>query len=168
MADICGGDSCANMGGMDIATILPDTDERVPRHTSAMVNDRIQGRTLHDVSRFFGADPVFIDERIQELEREWDIERTLQANAASVALVGLALGVAVNRRFLLLPAAVATFLLQHALQGWCPPLPLFRRMGIRTSREIHDEIIALRILRGDFLERVESPEGALAHARNWS
>jgi hypothetical protein len=153
---------------MDIAATLPETDERVPLHTNAIVNKRIQGRTLHDVSRYFGADPVFIDERIAELEREWDIERTLEANAASVSLVGLALGVAVDRRFLLIPAAVGAFLLQHALQGWCPPLPILRRLGLRTSREIHDEIVALRILRGDFLERVESPESALASARNWS
>jgi len=152
---------------MDIAARLPDTEKRVAQNTNAIVNDRIQGRTLHDVSRFVGADPVFIDERIQELNKEWDIERTLEANAASASLIGLVLGVAVDRRFLVLPAAVAVFLLQHALQGWCPPLPLFRRLGIRTAREIQDEIIALRILRGDFLERVETPERALASARNW-
>ena len=63
---------------------------------------------------------------------------------------------------------VAAFLLQHALQGWCPPLPLLRRMGMRTSAEIHEEIIALRILRGDFLERVQYPERALASARSWN
>jgi hypothetical protein len=147
--------------------VLPATDERVPRATRASVNDRIQARTLHDVSRFIGADPVFIDERIHQLHREWDIERTLEANAASASLVGIALGLFLDRRFLLLPAAVATFLLQHALQGWCPPLPLLRRLGLRTSAEIHDEIIALRILRGDFLDRVTYPEVALASARNW-
>jgi hypothetical protein len=152
---------------METAT-LPATEDRVPQNTSSIVNDRIQGKTLHDVSRYFGADPVFIDERIHELEREWDIERTLEANAATVALAGLVLGVAVDRRFLALPAAVSVFLLQHALQGWCPPLPLFRRLGIRTAREIYDEIIALRILRGDFLERVDYPERARASARNWS
>ena len=38
----------------------------------------------------------------------------------------------------------------------------------KSSREIQDEILALRILRGDFLERVETPERALASARNWS
>jgi hypothetical protein len=153
---------------MNDTLALPLTEERVPRHTNPIINQAIQGRTLHDVSRFVGADPVFIDERIRELEREWDIERTLEANAASVSLLGLGLGVFVDRRFLLLPAAVAGFLLQHALQGWCPPLPLLRRLGLRTAREIHDEIIALRILRGDFLERVESPERALASARSWA
>ena len=147
--------------------VLPSTDERVPRVTRASVNNRIQARTLHDVSRFIGADPVFIDERISQLRREWDIERTLEANAASVSLVGLGLAIFVDRRFLMLPGAVAAFLLQHALQGWCPPLPLLRRLGLRTSAEIHDEIIALRILRGDFLDRVTYPEDALASARNW-
>jgi hypothetical protein len=145
----------------------PSTDERVPRATRASVNDRIQARTLHDVSRFIGADPVFIDERIVQLHREWDIERTLEANAATVSLVGLGLGLFVDRRFFLLPAVVAAFLLQHALQGWCPPLPVLRRLGLRTSAEIHDEIIALRILRGDFLDRLTYPEDALASARNW-
>lgn len=153
---------------MDIATIFPATEERVPLHTSSAVNHRIQGRTLHDVSRFVGADPVFIDERIRELEREWDIERMLEANAGSVALLGVVLGFAVDRRFFVLPGLVAGFLLQHALQGWCPPVPLMRKVGIRTAREIQDEIIALRILRGDFLERVETPERALASARAWS
>lgn len=153
---------------MNDATLLPATQDRVPRHTSPKVNVRIQGKTLHDVSRFVGADPFFIDQRIQELQREWDIERALEANAATFALAGLVLGASVDRRFYLLPAAVAAFLLQHALQGWCPPLPLLRRLGIRTAREIQDEIIALRILRGDFLERVETPERALASARAWS
>jgi hypothetical protein len=147
--------------------LLPGTDERVPRNTRASVNNRIHARTLHDISRYVGADPVFIDERIRELEREWDVERALESNAAAVIIAGVGLGF-MNRRFLALPMVAAAFLLQHALQGWCPPLPLLRRLGIRTSAEIHDEIIALRILRGDFLERVNYPERALASARNWS
>ena len=130
--------------------------------------DRIQARTLHDVSRYIGADPVFIDERLRELEREWDVERTLEANAASLALLGLGLGLTVNRKFLLLSIIAATFLLEHAVQGWCPPMSVMRRLGIRTAAEIHEEIIALRILRGDFLERVHYPERALASARIWT
>lgn len=148
--------------------VLPTTDARVPAHTRPTVNQHIHARTLHDVTRFIGADPVFIDERIRELEHEWDIERTLEANAGIVALAGLALGLTVDRRFFAIPAAVAGFLVQHALQGWCPPLPVLRRLGVRTSAEIHQEIIALRILRGDFLERVEYPENALASARMWT
>lgn len=133
-------------------------------HTRERENQRIQARTLHDVTRYFGASEQTLTERIHELEREWDIERVLEANAASVALIGLTLGVAADRRFLILPFAVAGFLLQHALQGWCPPLPILRRLGIRTAAEIHQEILALRILRGDFIEKPVYPESLLATA----
>ena len=51
-----------------------------------------------------------------------------------------------------LPIAVAGFLLQHAVQGWCPPVPVMRRLGFRTEREIDAERTALKALRGDFRE----------------
>lgn len=146
--------------------VLPATDERVPLHTRPRDNRRIHARTLHDVSRYFEATEETISARIKELEREWDIERTLEANAATVSLAGLALGIFVDRRYLLLPVAVAGFLLQHALQGWCPPLPVLRRLGVRTAAEIHQEILALRILRGDFVEKPVYPESLLAIAAN--
>jgi hypothetical protein len=151
------------MTGMN-SQLLPATEERVPAHTRARDNHRIQARTLHDVARYLGASDNTLSERIRELEREWDIERTLEANAASVALIGLTLGVLADRRFLILPFAVAGFLLQHALQGWCPPLPLLRRLGVRTAAEIQQEILALRILRGDFVEKPVYPESLLAAA----
>src|SRR5262245_17175999 len=141
---------------MDIAADLPQTDILPTNAHRSTVNDRIHGRTLHDVSRYVGADPFFIDERIRELEREWDVGRTLEAKAAGMTLLGVLLGLAVDRRFLALPALGAAFLFQHSFQGWAPPVPILRRLGIRTAEEIRDEIIALRILRGDFLERVET------------
>jgi hypothetical protein len=131
-------------------------------------NPRVNARTLHDVTRYVGADPVFVDERIRELEREWTLERALEAKAATLGLAGIALGLAVDRRFLTLTALASALLLQQALQGWSPAQPLLRSLGLRSSEEIREEIIALRILRGDFLERVDYPERALATARNWS
>jgi hypothetical protein len=41
------------------------------------------------------------------------------------------------------PRRRAPFLLQHGLQGWCPPLPVLRRLGVRTQREIDAEKYAL-------------------------
>lgn len=78
------------------------------------------------------------------------MERMLETNAAALALAGTLLGAFVDRRFLVLPVFVTGFLLQHALQGWCPPVPFFRKRGTRTAREIADERIALKALRGDF------------------
>ena len=106
--------------------------------------------TEHEISQRVGQGKVEIDRRIKELDIEWDVERTLEANAASLALLGLGLGAFVDRRFFLIPAIVTSFLLQHAIQGWCPPLPVLRRLGFRTAREIDIERYALKAIRGDF------------------
>ncbi len=138
--------------------MLPSTVERVPQHTPGPINEQIRRQTEQNVARS-AADPAAIDRRLAELDREWDIERTLEANAASVSLIGLALGAAVDRRFFLLPGLVAGFLLQHAVQGWCPPVTFFRRRGFRTASEIGQERYALKALRGDFRNVPATPEG---------
>jgi hypothetical protein len=127
-------------------------------------NQRIQARTLHDVTSYFSASESTLNERIRELEQEWNLERTLEANGAALALIGLALGASADRRFLVLTLLASGCLLQHALSGWSPPLPLLRRLGIRSSAEIQQEILALRILRGDFVEKPVYPESLLAVA----
>jgi hypothetical protein len=124
--------------------MLPSTADRVPRHTAPEINQRIRRQTEQNLSRYRNASREEIERRLDELSREWDIERAIEANAASLALIGVLLGGFVNVRFLLLPAAVGAFLLQHALQGWCPPVPVLRRLGFRTSREIFEERLALR------------------------
>ena len=139
--------------------MLPSTPERVPLHTAPHLNEHIRRQTEENVARCAAAGPEAIDRRLRELDREWDIERTLEANAATASLVGLGLGAFVDRRFFLLPAAVAAFLLQHAVQGWCPPMPVLRRLGFRTEREIDAERTALKALRGDFRDVSRGADG---------
>ena len=126
-----------------------DRAERVARHTADDVNETIERQIEHSI-RWHEANPEHIDARLRELDREWDIERVLETNASSLALAGVVLGATVHRRWLALPALVTGFLFQHAVQGWCPPLPVLRRLGYRTAREIAAERYALKALRGDF------------------
>ena len=128
------------------------TVDRVPNQTCAAVNDQIRRQTEENISRVKDAGPTAITHRLAELDAEWDVERAIEANAATASIIGLALGVTVNRRWLALPAVVGAFLLQHAVQGWCPPLPVLRRLGFRTASEIDYERYALKALRGDFAE----------------
>jgi hypothetical protein len=83
------------------------------------------------------------------------MERLLETNASAIAFTGLMLGIIRNRKWLIVPSIVLPFLFQHAIQGWCPPVPIFRRLGVRTRDEINREKYALKALRGDF-EEVES------------
>lgn len=128
---------------------LPPTTRRVEAHSPERVNRRIAQRIEASI-RYHAAHPERIGQRLAELDAEWDMERVLEANAASIGLAGILLGILADRRFLVLPLAVSGFLLQHALQGWCPPVPFFRRRGVRTEAEINRERMALKALRGDF------------------
>ena len=149
---------------MQSTELTPPTTERVVRHTDQDINERIKRQTEANVAFYASSDKRLLDIRLQELDREWDIERILEANAATISLIGLGLGGFVSRRWFVLPTAVAGFLLQHAVQGWCPPVALFRRLGVRTQREIDEERYALKALRGDFTSAEAQPPKDVLHA----
>jgi hypothetical protein len=128
---------------------MVSTVARVPSHTAPAINQRIEQAT-EDRLAYYAGHPKQIPTRLRELDREWDIERAIEANASTVGFAGVVLGVAADRRWLALPALVTAFLFQHAVQGWCPPVPVLRRMGFRTADEIAKERYALKAMRGDF------------------
>jgi hypothetical protein len=126
--------------------------DRVRRHTSQEVLDELDEQLARSI-RFYATQPdEVITARIEELDREWDMERWLETNASTLALTGAFLGLVSSRKWFLLTGGVLGFLLQHATTGWCPPLPVFRRLGVRTRSEIDREKFALKALRGDFRE----------------
>jgi hypothetical protein len=129
---------------MNLAESLPPTATRVEENTPRELNAAIRARADAGLVRLEEGEAAQVGARLAQLEREWDIERALQTNAALFALGGLVLGAFWRRPFLLLPAAVFFFF------GQCPPVPLLRRLGVRTQREIERERFALKALRGDF------------------
>lgn len=137
-----------------------DEKGRVRNASNPKDNQKIDQETKENLKKFSEADYEAIDDRIAELDKEWDVERTLQLNAASLALTGTVLGLLVDKRWLALPVIVGSFLIQHSIQGWCPPLPIFRKLGFRTRPEIDREKYALKALRGDFRRTVNSPNKA--------
>ena len=137
-----------------------EKEGRVRRSSSPEANQKIDQEIRDNLKNYTGSDYEVIDERIGELDKEWDIERTLQLNAATLAITGTVLGLVVDKRWLAVPIIVTSFLVQHAIQGWCPPLPIFRKLGFRTRAEIDKEKFALKALRGDFRRTVNSPNKA--------
>ncbi len=133
------------------------TVNRVRDNTSECVNQAIDRQTRERVRRVAKGGPRAIQHRLDELDREWDIERLLETVAPSITLTGLTLGVLRDRRWLVLPLVVQAFFLQHAIQGWCPPMPILRRLGVRTATEISEERNALKALRGDY-HAAETPQ----------
>lgn len=130
--------------------MIREPEDRVRAHTAPVVNAKIDDATRDCLFRYAVTTDADITARIEALDREWDIERYLETMAPSFALGGIVLSIVRRRTWLLASGVVLGFLIQHAVQGWCPPLAVLRRMGVRTRREIDEERYALKALRGDF------------------
>ena len=99
------------------------------------VNEEIDQEAERLVARATGGSEAVLSHQIDELNQEWDMERWLETNASAQAFTGTILGLLVNKKFFAIPCLVLLFLFQHAVQGWCPPVPVLRRKGVRTRRE---------------------------------
>lgn len=161
---------------------MPETpDDRTVNHVGEGLSDSSQGvstessiettanpaeeRIREDVRRetemrllyYSQAGTEAIDERLDQLDTEWGIERAFQAGAAGLALFGLTFGALFNRKWFVFPALAAGCLLQQSTRGWSPPMALLRKLGVRTTAEIDFERYGLKALRGDFRE-IESAD----------
>lgn len=142
---------------------VPPNTERVARNTAHEVKERLRRETEQRLAQYRQASPAAIEARLRELDREWDIERTLQANMSVVLLTSMALGYTTSRKWFGFAGVVAGSFLQHAVQGWCPPVVPWRRARVRTMPEIEAERTALKALRGDF-RPTGDPDEALRQA----
>lgn len=141
--------------------LLRPSLDRVRSHTDPHTLGRLDRQAENSIWAHIALGPEAIKRRLDHLERERDIETWLELNASILAGLGL-LGSLRDRRWLVLPASVLAFLAQHAVQGWCPPMSIFRRFGIRTAHEIEAERMALLTALGA-LDRYH-PDASPSHA----
>lgn len=91
------------------------------------IRRRILRQSVADIVKYRRLPRAALRSRLAQLERERSVARMVKANAVSLALAGMALGLLVHRRWLLLPAAMVGLALQ------------LRRAGMRTRTEIEAE-----------------------------
>jgi hypothetical protein len=99
------------------------------------IRRHIRRQTVADLTRYRGRPPLAVEVRLAELDREWNVARAIKTSAAAIALAGVALGLLVHPRWLLMPAAAVALALH------------LRRSGLRSRTEIEAERRALRIMR---------------------
>jgi hypothetical protein len=117
-------------------------DDRVRRHTAPHVNAKIDALSKASLEESASVGREAMLARLKELDQEWDVDRALMANFAILGGVTHELGER-YRGWKYFFRAQMGFLLMHAIVGWCPPLPVFRRLGFRTAKEIGAERSAL-------------------------
>ena len=107
----------------------------VRRMTPDSVNRRLDELTERRVREAAALPPEELDRRLRSLETAWTTERVLEANASALALLGVALAAAHDRRWLLLTGVVGGFLLQHSGARRCrSSAPSASVTGARSTR----------------------------------
>jgi hypothetical protein len=133
-------------------TSSPDgTSQNTQAATEAEIQRQIDAKIEESIRYYATQPPDAIAKRIQELDNECDVERTLGMSAAGIGLGGIVLSFfGGGRKWLLLGGTALSMLLVYLRRGASPALPLLRKLGVRTRAEIEREKNALKILRGDF------------------
>ena len=129
---------------------LPPTSKRVRMNTHPSINSQIDRQINLKEDYYREASITELSQRIKELDNEWDTERTLEVSFASLVILSTLMGTYSSKKWYAVGGVAAGFMLQHALQGWCPPLSLIRRLGIRTADEINREKTIVKFYRGDY------------------
>jgi hypothetical protein len=99
------------------------------------IRRHIRRQTVADLTRYRGRLPLAVEVRLAELDREWNVARAVKVSVASIAFAGIALGVLVQPRWLLMPAAIVGLALH------------LRRSGLRRRTEIEAERRVLRVMK---------------------
>lgn len=114
-------------------------EDRVRARTPGYVNAKIDRATEAALQSVIAAGRDAMIARLKDLDREWDVDRALMANFAVIGGAAFELGKRVHPGFHWFLRVQLGFMLHHAIAGWCPPLPVFRRLGFRTAKEIAAE-----------------------------
>lgn len=131
-----------------MVTWRPPAHDLVREHTSEASNRRIDEQTQQELATA-SDDVETIHARLDELDREWNVDRALMLNFAILGGLSASLAMRTLVRKGRLGGWSAMFFTQiaflahHAIRSWCPPMPVFRRLGFRSAQEISAERVAL-------------------------
>lgn len=94
--------------------------------------------------------PHAVDQRLWELDQEWDVESLLKLQAGAFSVKFVLFGSLISKKYYWGVALVGASMLQQSIWGWSPPYALYRKLGKRTTCEIEEERCALETLRRRF------------------
>lgn len=117
--------------------------DQVRSLTLKKVNNKIDQETTQLIEDLKAInDEELIQLRLEELAKEWDIDRAVMAIFSVLVFSQLLIG-RKNPKWITFPLIQTAFLFTHSTLGWCPPVLALRPLGFRTKKEIQREREAL-------------------------
>jgi hypothetical protein len=139
-------------------SVVKNPHDRVRNHSPKSFNLAIDLKTISIIESTIASGPIAINQRLNALDKEWDIDRVMMAYISGVTIAQLAATIKQkNSNWLLGTLVQAPFLLLYATFGWSPSVVVFRKLGVRTRFEIQDEReVLLSALQSENLENYEN------------
>lgn len=142
--------------------VVKNPHDRIRNHSPKSFNKAIDKKTDSIMESTIEKGPLAIKERLNALDKEWDIDRALIFFFSGVVTAQLATAMKKkNKNWLWGPLIQSSFLMLHATLGWCPPVPVLRKLGFRTRFEIQAE-------REELLKALSSEENQEKFEQNFS
>lgn len=119
---------------------IKNPHDRVRNHSPKAFNKVIDQKSDYMIKSTLEKGVFAIRERLLQLDKEWDIDRALDFLFSTTVAAQLAVSVKrKSTRFAWFPLIQSAFLIMHSTYGWCPPVPVLRKLGFRTRFEIQSE-----------------------------
>jgi len=114
--------------------------DKVRKHSLKSFNESIDEKTDSIIQLVVAEGPISISERLNELDREWDIDKAVMLFQSGLIMGQLASAIRKQTKNQLWGPLLQTPLLAlHATFGWSPVTMIFRKLGFRTRFEIQAE-----------------------------
>ena len=121
----------------------------VAENSPASVNDCLREQAEKSVARYQNANAEQIELSLAQLNREWDVERLIEAESAMMILLGLLIGANFGRKWLVLPLFSTAMLIVHNTEEYSPLfLSFYQRIGFRSTNEIARRTLCSQSLGG--------------------
>ena len=128
------------MNHLQSSPAIKNPHDRVRNHSPKLFTKAIDTQTDYVLKKTIERGPIAIRERLIELDKEWDIDRILMLTYSGAMTAQIVWSARLKKKHFFWSAFIQTsFLFFYATYGWCPPVPLLRKLGFRTRFEIQAE-----------------------------
>ncbi|MGE5424789.1 MAG: DUF2892 domain-containing protein [Syntrophothermus sp.] len=127
---------------------MPSATETNSQESTTAAKDPNKQKVKSSIAKYKTMSKEAIDDRLHVLDGEWNTERILEASLAAIILTSGVLAFTLHRNWLAMAGVAVGFMVQHSIAGWALPVPLYRKLGVRTIDEINKEKNALKKIRG--------------------
>jgi hypothetical protein len=116
-----------------------------------LFNQLVYEKTKSNIRKYIGASNELLYERLQELNKEWYVEKVFITLISFLIFLFSLLGLISGSFWYLINLLLAIVSFIHYVFNWSLPIYFIRRFGVRTFSEIYEEKMVIKLMMKDYI-----------------